>query len=62
MDRDPKEVLLLFRSFVLNNATQWKAGANHHHPIWALVAEALGDMNQDEPRTGDDWLLVMPQP
>lgn len=60
MKRDPKEALLLFRTFVLNNATQWRLGANHHHPIWQIVAETLDDMNDSEPRSGEDWQLVMP--
>lgn len=59
MKRDPKEMLLLFRTFVLNNATQWKLGSSHHHPIWQMVAETLDDINDKEPKSGEDWLLVM---
>lgn len=44
-----KEVLHLFREFVVKNATQWQLGAyDHHHPIYALVAEALRDSDGDD--------------
>jgi hypothetical protein len=57
---EAKRALLLFRTFALQNATQWKAGCNHHHPIWQLVAETLGDMNEHEVRDGKDWRLIQP--
>ena len=43
---DPTTALRLFREFVNQNTTQWRLGAgSHHHPMWALVAETLGDQN-----------------
>ncbi len=44
-EQELRDVLRLFREFTLKNATQWKLGANHHHPIWGKVAVALGDDN-----------------
>lgn len=53
-----REALGLFRAFVLNNATTWVVGSNHHHPIWAEVAKHLEGFV--EPRSGDRWRMVMP--
>lgn len=44
-DKNLKTTLRLFREFVNANAIKWRIGANQHHPIWARVAEALGDEN-----------------
>lgn len=56
---DLKKTLFLFREFVSNNATVWRVGASHHHPMWARVVEALGEANDPKPGlTGEDWELV----
>jgi len=52
------EALWLFREFVIKNATQWKLGSNHHHPIWMHVAEALGDV--PEIRRGPEYQFIQP--
>lgn len=54
-----RTALRLFREFVQNNATQWRIGASHHHPIWQMVAETLGDDNDLKP-TEAEWQLVRP--
>lgn len=52
-------VLHLFREFVISNATQWKTGAGANgHPMWALVAEALGDTK--DVRSGPEWQFIQP--
>lgn len=56
--RDVLLVLQLFREFAIKNATQWKLGSNHHHPVWALVAETLG--NTDDIRNGPLWKFIQP--
>jgi len=36
--------LKLFREFVLLNAKVWESGAgDHSHPVWAHVAELVGE-------------------
>lgn len=58
---DPATVLLLFREFVTRNVTQWETGAGDHaHPIWALVADALGTTNNTEIRNGPLWHFIQP--
>src|SRR5436190_9516556 len=42
-DEALREALWLFREFVIRNATQWEAGAGHHHPIWVMIAELIGE-------------------
>jgi hypothetical protein len=37
------EALWLFREFTIRNATQWELGCGHHHPIWAMLAELIGE-------------------
>lgn len=49
------EVALLlheFREFTIRNSTQWLLGANHHHPIWAKIADTLEafKLNSDLPQ------------
>lgn len=56
-DQGLKDTLRLFREFVLANATQWKAGASHHHPMWQRVAETLGDDN-DSKMTSEEYRFV----
>lgn len=55
-----KELLNLFREFVLQNATQWKMGSNHHHPIWSMVAELIGDEEKDI-NSGPLWKFIQPE-
>jgi hypothetical protein len=38
-----REALWLFREFTIRNATQWEVGCGHHHPIWAHIAELIGE-------------------
>lgn len=55
------EALLLFRRFVQLNTGQWAVGAgSHHHPIWAHVAEALGEQN-DSDVTSPEWRFIQPE-
>lgn len=56
---DAKTALRLFREFVLNNATQWKLGAFHGHPMWELVAETLGEQNST-PVSNTEWQFIWP--
>jgi len=59
--REALEVLVLFRAFVQRNVTRWELGAgDHHHPMWGLVAETLGDLNRDEINCGDRWRFIQP--
>lgn len=39
-----REALWIYREFVIRNATQWQTGANHHHPIYPMIAELIGEM------------------
>ena len=56
-----RETLNLFREFVIKNATQWKCGAGvHHHPMWAKVAEALGEEVPDI-KSGAEWMFIQPE-
>lgn len=55
---EPRTTLRLFREFVMRNATQWKLGANHHHPMWLRVVEALGDEN-DKQMTDEEYRSVI---
>jgi len=42
IERDRLRALLRdFRDFTVENATVWKTGAQHHHPIWRRVADAI---------------------
>lgn len=51
--------LRLFREFATRNATQWLIGANdHHHPIYALMAELLPS---DDIRSGNEWRFIQPE-
>lgn len=60
--RKALEVLALFRAFVQRNVTRWELGAgDHHHPIWALIAETLGDLNRKEFNSGDGWKFIQPR-
>lgn len=52
------DLLRLFRQFVLANATQWKAGSNHHHPIWQDIAVAI---DKEEATFGPDWAFIQPE-
>lgn len=52
-----RDALRLFREFVSNNATQWRVGAGHNHPIWLKIVEALGPDN-DKQVSGDEYPLV----
>lgn len=52
--------LWLFREFVLRNATQWKLGASHHHPIWTQIADILGD-NNNKQLTKEEYNFICPQ-
>lgn len=54
-----KEVLHLFREFTIKNATQWKLGSNHHHPIWAMMAEKLEDV--EDIKSGPAWQFIQPE-
>jgi hypothetical protein len=58
--RSVEHLLRLFRAFVTHNAKVWTR-ANHHHPIWVDVAEALeqSDLNFD-PSSGPDWQFIQP--
>ena len=51
------------RQFVLHNATQWKAGANHHNPIWVRIAETLDKhgLNDPDGRDGHGYLHSDPR-
>lgn len=53
------EALWLFREFTIRNATQWKMGCNHHHPMWWHIAEFL----QDKPdvQAGPEWRFIQPE-
>jgi len=54
--------LHLFRAFVQRNVGQWAMGAGDHgHPIWAFVAEALGDANGAEVRDGPEYRFIQPE-
>lgn len=54
-----RNTLNLFREFVIKNTTQWKMGAGvHHHPMWAMVAEALGEV--PDIRSGPEWMFIQP--
>jgi hypothetical protein len=57
--RSTEHLLQLFRAFVNSNATQWKLGANHHHPIWQDIATELDmyDLNF-EPKNGPDYAFI----
>lgn len=57
-ERDPKEVLRIFREFVDMNATQWAMGSRMH-PMWALVVETLGDQN-DVKRSNAEHQFIWP--
>lgn len=60
---DLEKTLWLFREFVSRNATQWAMGAgSHHHPMWALVAKALGDSvgYMTDTLKGSEWRFVQP--
>lgn len=59
MADDTRTTLRLFREFVLMNATQWRLGAAHQHPMWARVAKALGDDN-GTPMTDEEFQQVHP--
>lgn len=47
-----REALWLFREAVVRGT------AGHHHPIWVMVADALGPVS--EVRTGPEWKFVQP--
>jgi hypothetical protein len=53
-----RHTLHIFREFVIRNTTQWEPGCNHHHPIWAMVAEAVGV--REEIRNGPLWRFIQP--
>ena len=54
-----QDLLRLFRQFVTLNATQWKLGSgDHHHPIWASLAEAI---TTEEATFGPDWQFIQPE-
>lgn len=57
--REMASALDLFREFVLHNATQWKLGAGHHHPIWQLVAELLPP-SAGRNMSGERWQFIQP--
>lgn len=60
--REALEVLALFRAFVQRNVTRWELGAgDHHHPMWALIAETLGDLNRKEFNNGEGWKFIQPR-
>lgn len=54
---DAEDMLWRFRHFVDRNATQWRLGAGHGHPIWPAIAEALGrcGLNDVPIRDGAEW-------
>lgn len=52
------DILRIFRAFVLRNATQWTLGSNHHHPMWAMVAEEITD---EDPSFGPDYAFIQPE-
>jgi hypothetical protein len=56
-DSTPEDVLRLFRAFVIQNATVWQAGSNHHHPIWELVANCI---DGPEPTNGPEYAFIQP--
>jgi hypothetical protein len=57
--RSAAEVLMLFRAFVIRNATQWVQGAgDHHHPIWQHVALNVEGV---EPTQGAAWAYIQPR-
>lgn len=60
--RSVHHLLQLFRAFVTGNATVWKMGSNHHHPIWQDIAVELDaqDLNYDASE-GPDWAFVQPE-
>lgn len=43
------ELLVLFREFVIKNATVWKLGSSHHHPMWVTIASLIEKYNTDYP-------------
>lgn len=52
------ETLKLFRAFVLQNVTSWNGGGTHHHPMWGMVAEALGDA--PDVKSGPEYHFIQP--
>lgn len=57
---ETRHALRLFREFVSYNAKKWGLGTNHHHPIWQLVAETLGDDNTNPIHADDFAKFVKP--
>lgn len=58
-DPDLANLLWLFREFYTFYVTQTKLGANHHHPIWAIIADALSEYNiNDMKHTESTWRFI----
>ncbi len=51
-------VLRLFREFTIRNSTQWEPGCGHHHPIWAMVADVIGE--SAEIVSGPEYRFIYP--
>lgn len=60
--RAAERLLRLFREFVSRNATQWKLGAGHHHPIWVAIAGVLGAVgSNDQAQSTAEYQFTSPE-